>query len=242
VLFGAAIGLVFATGISIDASSLPSTGSETLVLNPPVNDPFDGKSTIPQWPADGTGLEVKIINTLDDSWSDTFDAVVEDWEYGNPDAVTISVQKANTESDCQPTEGFIKVCSGNYGDTHWRGITQLQLDGSSNISSATIKLNEAYLTSMSKKVRQYTLCHEIGKFLEVDGPMQSIVKGLIFELSINSGHSLGLAHLDEDFSNFDLGSCMEYTNDVSANRRPNLRNYEILLRIYGGVGADRRTR
>jgi hypothetical protein len=56
------------------------------------------------------------------------------------------------------------------------------------------------------------------------------------------GHSLGVVHLDEDFSNVDFGSCMEYTNDVSANRRPNLRNYEMLLRIYGGVVADQRIR
>jgi hypothetical protein len=53
---------------------------------------------------------------------------------------------------------------------------------------------------------------------------------------------MGLAHLDEDFSNVDLGSCMEYTNDVSANRRPNLSNYEILLRLYGGIMTDQATR
>jgi hypothetical protein len=112
----------------------------------------------------GAGLKVIIMNALDESWNETFDTVVEDWEYGNPDAVAISVQKANAESDCQPTEGSIKVCCGDYGDTSWRGLTQLQLDGSNKIASATIKLNEFYLSSMSKNVRQYTLCHEIGKF------------------------------------------------------------------------------
>jgi hypothetical protein len=49
VLIGAAIGLLFATGNNSDASSLPSTGSESLVSNPPVEDPFDGKKSIPQW-------------------------------------------------------------------------------------------------------------------------------------------------------------------------------------------------
>jgi hypothetical protein len=171
VLIGAAIGLLTITDSNNKASSIPPTGSDNLVSIPPVEDPYDGKESISQWPSNGAGLKVTILNALDDRWSETFDTVVEDWEYGNPDAVTISVQKADAERDCQPTMGSIKVCSGDYGDTNWRGLTELQLDGSSNIASATIKLNEFYLNSMSKNVRQYTLCHEIGKFGEVNDQM-----------------------------------------------------------------------
>jgi hypothetical protein len=168
VLTGAAIGLLFVTGNQSNVSSKPSNGSKSVMSNPPVEDPFHGKKSIPQWPANGAGLKVKIVNTLDESWSETFDMVVEDWEYGNPDAVAISVQKADAESECQPTEGSITVCSGDYGYTSWRGQTHLQLDESGNIASATIKLNEAYLSSMSKNLYQYTLCHEIGKFHDVN--------------------------------------------------------------------------
>lgn len=53
------------------------------------------------------------------------------------------------------------------------------------------------------------------------------------------GHALGLAHTDEDFNNKDLGNCMDYTDNLDANKHPDQSNYEKLLEIYGPIGGRR---
>lgn len=46
------------------------------------------------------------------------------------------------------------------------------------------------------------------------------------------GHTLGLGHQDENFSNPPLGSCMDYTGDPTPNQRPNMADYYTLLDLY----------
>ena len=45
----------------------------------------------------------------------------------------------------------------------------------------------------------------------------------------------GLVHLDEDFFNKDLGSCMDYTKNPGANKSPNEDNFKQLAEMYGRV-------
>ena len=51
------------------------------------------------------------------------------------------------------------------------------------------------------------------------------------------GHTLGLGHTDEDFSNEDLGNCMDYTDNLDVSKHPDASNYEKLLSIYGPVSS-----
>ena len=46
------------------------------------------------------------------------------------------------------------------------------------------------------------------------------------------GHTLGLDHQDEDFSNLPLGTCMDYSNDPTLNQHPNQHDYDMLETIY----------
>ena len=71
-------------------------------------------------------------------------------------------------------------------------------------------LNDYYLADASDDLRRYTLCHEIG-------------------------HSFGLPHTDEDFSNDNLGNCMDYTHDPRTNLQPDLSNYLTLKTMYGEI-------
>ncbi|KAG7362779.1 hypothetical protein IV203_026139 [Nitzschia inconspicua] len=213
VLIAAAIGLLMATRKKQDSSLEHPPENESVAGATIDEDPFDGGKSPPQWTAGSSGLEIKIINALDETWSEVVGLVIKDWDDGNPDAITIFVEKVAADSVCAPMEGVIKICSGDYGDSKWRGQTEFLLDGGGNIAAASVKMNTFYLRSMNTKARQYTLCHEIG-------------------------HALGLSHLDEDFTNVDLGSCMEYTNDISVNRRPNQSNYEMLLELYGGIRGE----
>jgi hypothetical protein len=54
-----------------------------------------------------------------------------------------------------------------------------------------------------------------------------------------SGHALGLAHTDESFDNKDLGNCLDYTDNMDANKHPDQGLYDTLLDLYGPI-SDRR--
>ena len=88
-----------------------------------------------------------------------------------------------------------------------------------HIEQAIVKLSDVNLLTPGSRYntpgwRQYVVCQEIG-------------------------HTLGLDHQDENTSNANLGSCMDYTEDPDglihhqeANDRPNEHDYEQLEAIY----------
>lgn len=189
------------------------------------SDPFTGiggsGSTDPnelsdiKWPTDGTGgLELEIVNALDDRWTPFFDQAVIDWENGDPDALSLTTSRASPDSSCQSIDRKMKVCNGNYGATGWRGINELMYDGGNRILQSIAKMNEYYLDSQaSNDERTYTMCHEIG-------------------------HGFGLLHTDENFLNSPLGDCMDYSNNLKPNLLPGLINFQRLANMYGTVDGS----
>ena len=147
------------------------------------SDPFDGdvNRTNPEgayaWNNQGAGLQLKVVNALQDNWQSIFQQALQDWDNGSPDALSLVTERIEHEIDCSVQNGILKVCNGNYGDTRWRGLNEVKLDRrAGTILGSSAKLNEFYLTSASNDQRQYTMCHEIG-------------------------HGFGLPHWDEDFFN-----------------------------------------
>jgi len=174
-------------------------------------DPFN--ATTPEeadrWENDGNGLELKILNAMDESWWPYFDTAVSDWDNGNPDTLTLSTETVTAESECTQVDGVMKVCNGDYGDTQWRGLnTCLIVDGI--ITSSVAQMNEFYLADANDAWHQYTACHEIG-------------------------HGFGLPHTDESFWNEDLGNCLDYTENPQNNMHPDTPNFEFLEAMYGTV-------
>ena len=55
------------------------------------------------------------------------------------------------------------------------------------------------------------------------------------DLCRNTGHALGLAHTDENFNNPDLGNCLDYTDNLDANKHPDEGLYQTLFELYGPV-------
>ncbi|KKL17134.1 hypothetical protein LCGC14_2488590, partial [marine sediment metagenome] len=58
------------------------------------------------------------------------------------------------------------------------------------------------------------------------------------------GHTCGLGHQDEDFSNANLGTCMDYTNDPDGtlfgqldNQHPNQHDLDMMTEIYAHLNS-----
>lgn len=161
----------------------------------------------------GDGLKLTLHNAMTEDWQATLVRAVQNWDNGVPDALTLAIAKVEEEPACEPEFGIFKICNGDYGATSWHGMNTVLLRGRFVVASTT-RLNEYFLGTSSEATRLFTLCHEIG-------------------------HGFGLPHGDEDFSNEDTGSCMDYTSNPSNNSEPNERNYSDLASLYGTVSPRR---
>ena len=106
------------------------------------------------------GLELEIVNSLDSDWHPFFNIAVQEWDEGTPDALTLSVSYDTPGADCEPIQGKMRVCNGDYGDTQWEGINTV-LTEFDRIVWSSAKMNEYYLKKASEEKRQYTMCHEV---------------------------------------------------------------------------------
>ena len=98
-------------------------------------------------------------------------------------------------------------------------MAQISITGGTHITQGTVKVNDTYFNTSTYNTlswRQMVMCQEIG-------------------------HTFGLDHQDTNFTNTNLGTCMDYTNDPSgtagtngplANTSPNKHDYDELDIIY----------
>jgi hypothetical protein len=80
---------------------------------------------------------------------------------------------------------------------------------------ATVKVNDTYFSTKAYNTpawKNMVMCQEVG-------------------------HVLGLDHQDEDFSNANLGTCMDYTSDPSSNQHPDQHDYDMLEEIYAHLDS-----
>jgi hypothetical protein len=123
----------------------------------------------------------------------------------------------NDPRKCRATSGQVEVCNASYGRNGWLGIATIWASGD-HITQGTVKLNDSYFNSSPYNTtawRNLVSCQEVG-------------------------HTFGLDHQDENFSNTNLGTCMDYTNDPDGagngtstdNQHPNAHDYAELVSIY----------
>jgi len=179
-------------------------------------DPFVNDNTTSAWPTRGEGgLELDMLNALDETWQSEYAIAIDDWENGTPDALTLKSSRGDVDYSCTKKDGLQKVCSANFGDTGWLGLNELvKTVAGGIIQSSVAKMNEYYLRNADNAERQFTMCHEIG-------------------------HGFGLPHTDESFTNPSLGNCMDYTNKPEENMHPDESNYNRLASVYGTVSRRR---
>jgi len=118
----------------------------------------------------------------------------------------------------------VEVCNAAYGQNNWLGLAQIWINSSQHIVAGTTKVNDTYLNTATYNTpawRQFVMCQEVG-------------------------HTFGLDHQDENHTNTNLGTCMDYTNDPSgtlgtngtlSNEHPNQHDYDQLATIYSHLDS-----
>jgi len=167
--------------------------------------------------ADTTTNPLRIGDNLSEvAWQGSLVGASSDW---NASVLKNAVVGGTSNPNCDPTLGQVEVCNGAYGENGWLGIAQIWVyrgrDG--HIAQAIVKLNDTYFALPEYGMpawKNFVMCQEVG-------------------------HTFGLGHQDENFTNTNLGTCMDYTNDPDGtlfsqlnNEHPNQHDYEMLQSIY----------
>lgn len=171
------------------------------------------------WATPTGTLDVKINAAITTIWGEYADTAIADWEVSPVLVLGTRFNVAVSRRKCAPIPREILVCNDAYGPRGWLGIASIWLDAKGHITQGTTKLNDTYFSMARYNTaawRKMVTCQEIG-------------------------HNFGLAHQDENFSNPNLGSCMDYTNDptgtagtngTKSNEHPNGHDYDQLATIY----------
>jgi hypothetical protein len=172
------------------------------------------------WATTNGTLDVKVNAAITSAWTGYVDEAIVDWEKSDDLELGNRNNLAVSRKRCSPVPREILVCNDAYGQRGWLGIASIWLDGNGHISQGTTKLNDTYFAAGRYNTpawRRMVTCQEIG-------------------------HDFGLAHQNEIFTNTNVGSCMDYTNDPSgtagtngtlSNEHPNSHDYAQLASIYG---------
>ncbi len=168
------------------------------------------------WARTANPFTVRLGDNVGSGYDKFLRGAAADWN-ASP-VLNTPVVTGRSSTKCRPTAGRVEVCSGAYGATGWLGLANIWLIGT-HITQGTVKMNNSYFGTAPYNTgawRRLVMCQEIG-------------------------HTLGLAHVDENKSNANLGTCMDYTNDPNGtiaepdqlnNVRPNQHDYDELQTIY----------
>lgn len=163
------------------------------------------------WARTSNEVTLNLSSNLSPTWVSYLGTASSDWNLSSVLETTVT-QGSKNPKRCQPTLGKVEVCNSNYGKNGWLGIAQIWVSGG-HITQAVVKLNDSYF-NMAKyntvSYRHLVMCQEVG-------------------------HTFGLNHQDENQTNQNLGTCMDYTSNPSgppSNEHPNAHDYEQLESIY----------
>lgn len=163
------------------------------------------------WARTANPVSISLGDNVTAVWDAHLTAAAGDWMQSSVlDAPVIA--GGSNPKNCRATSGRVEVCNSKYGSNGWLGIAQVWVSGS-HITQGVVKLNDTYFNTARYNTpawRRFVVCQEIG-------------------------HTFGLNHQDEIFTNANIGSCMDYTNDPSTNQNPNAHDYELLENLYAHV-------
>lgn len=173
------------------------------------------------WASDGKGVDLTVNLAITSQWNVAVNGGIADWEKSRKLSFTTQAASGIKTKTCNPILGELLVCNDAYGRRGWLGIATIWLFADGHIAQATTQLNDSYHNYPpynSAAWRSLVACQEIA-------------------------HDFGLDHQDENFTNYNLGTCMDYTsapaggvlngfNYGPSNEHPNDHDYDQILAIY----------
>ncbi len=168
------------------------------------------------WARTANPFPLKLGDNVSGAWDGHLGIASSDWSASS--VLDTVVDVGGGGKNCRPTSGRIEVCNRKYGNNGWLGLAQVWITGGEHIVQATAKMNDTYFNKPAYNTpawRQLVMCQEIA-------------------------HGFGLDHQDEDFTNANLGTCMDYTADPDgppSNEHPNAHDFEELEIIYAHLDS-----
>ena len=165
------------------------------------------------WARQQNPVSILIGNNLTGQWPQYLATAVNLWEQSP--VLSLQTTTGSASRNCKPKAGRLEVCNAAYGNNGWLGIAQIWITGGVHITQAVTKMNDTYYNTSTYNTpawRNLVMCQEVG-------------------------HGFGLAHQDENFTNTNLNSCMDYTNNPVSNQGPNAHDYDQLATIYGHLDS-----
>lgn len=165
------------------------------------------------WARTANPFTLKLGDNVSTVWDGHLATASTDWSVSS--VLNTTIVAGQSRKNCQPTNGRVEVCDKTYGYNGWLGIASIWVSGS-HITQGTVKVNDTYFNNSPYNTpawRQFVICQEVG-------------------------HTFGLDHQDVNFSNTNLGTCMDYTNNparndgLGDNLHPNAHDFDELGLIY----------
>ena len=83
-------------------------------------DPMGGSNVTTRWHSDfignpNSGLNLKLVNALDDTWQQEFSVAVADWQ--ESDALSLVTERVDVDHTCKRQDDVMVVCNANFGAT-----------------------------------------------------------------------------------------------------------------------------
>ncbi len=169
------------------------------------------------WARTANPFTLKLGDNVSSAWDSYLATTSTDWSVSTVLDTTI-VAGTTTGRRCKANPGRIEVCNAAYGNNGWLGLASISITGGVHITQGTAKVNDTYFNTAQYNTpawKNMVMCQEVA-------------------------HAFGLDHQDENQTNPNLGSCMDYTNNPlgpPSNEHPNQHDYDQLLAIYAHLDA-----
>jgi len=165
------------------------------------------------WGRTASPFTLELGSNVASVWDAHLNTTASDWSVSSV-LDTIVATGSTRPRNCKAKDGRVEVCSAKYGFTGWLGVAQIWVSGD-HITKGAVKVNDTYFNTTTYNTpewRNLVMCQEVG-------------------------HTLGLAHQDENFNNEPLNTCMDYSSDPTPNQHPNQHDYDMLETIYAHLDS-----
>lgn len=168
------------------------------------------------WAKTTSSFALKLGDNVSAAWDAYLAEASTDWSQSLVLDTGVSLGGASPKT-CKPNPGRVEVCNSKYGFNGWLGVASVWVSGD-HITQGAVKVNDSYFNTKKYNTpawRRLVMCQEVG-------------------------HTLGLDHQDEIFTNPNLGTCMDYTDNPlgpPSNEHPNLHDYDQLEWIYAHLDS-----